>query len=122
MKFFQETTRWSQSNACNHVYLLSDDKSKMYAYVQHGTDSVFKFKNPIRIDTRGRTFRVVSNTYNFTLDNESKPEQKTWQVVGSGGDVYTITETDHGLACTCSGFRFRGKCRHTAEIGNKNEQ
>lgn len=116
MKFFEETTRWADASTSNHVYLLSDDKSKMYAYVPVGTDSVFQFKNPIRIDTRGRTFRVVSNTYNFNIVKEPRPSQRTWQVAGSRGDEYTVTETDHGLTCSCSGFKFRGKCRHSIQI------
>ena len=56
----QETTKWADGrDKCNHVYVLSDDKRKMHAYIKHGTKEVFKFKKPITIDTRGRTFRVI---------------------------------------------------------------
>ena len=49
MKFYQETTAWSDSIP-NGVYLLDDAKTKMYAYIRPGDKAVFKFKNPIRID------------------------------------------------------------------------
>jgi uncharacterized Zn finger protein len=37
-------------------------------------------------------------------------------VKGSKGDEYRITEVNGNLSCTCSGFRFRGDCRHVKSI------
>ena len=111
MKFYQETTKWS-TDAPNGIYLLNDSKSKMYAYIKPGAKSVFKFKNPIRIDTRGRTFVPVKNTFNFKLEEETT--NRKWQVKGSKGDIYTIEETENGLTCSCTGFKFRGTCKHLA--------
>lgn len=114
MKFYKETTDWADSNASNHTYLLSDDRSKMYAYVRVGTSLVKQFKNPIRIDTRGRRFVEVPNTFNYKLPGEDAG--KTWSVTGSRGDIYTVTDTADGLVCSCSGFKFRGRCRHVDGI------
>ena len=58
MKFFEETTVWD-SNTPNHTYLLSDDKSKLFAYVQSGTTNVYTFKKPIGFNTKGRKFVAV---------------------------------------------------------------
>jgi len=113
MKFFQETTKWT-SDVPNGIYLMDDSKSKMYAYIKAGSKSVFKFKNPIRIDTRGRTFVAVKNTFDFSMEEEST--NRKWQVKGSKGDVYTVEETENGLTCSCSGFKFRGNCRHIKEV------
>lgn len=117
MKFYQETTKWT-NNVPNGIYLLSDDKTKMYAYVAPGQKSVKRFKNFIRIDTRGRTFKAVENTFGFEIGKE-EAEGRVWTVKGSKGDEYTITERNESLQCTCSGFRFRGACRHVESIRSK---
>lgn len=108
MKFFVETTDYKDSIK-NGTYLLSDDKSRMYAYIKPGSNSVFKFKNPIRIDTRGRQFKAVPNTFGYQIEENTNPK---WTVTGSKGDVYTVEQTENGLTCSCSGFRFRGNCKH----------
>ena len=39
---------------------MSDSKSKMYGYFKwHNPKEFTMFKNPIRIDTRYRTFKVI---------------------------------------------------------------
>jgi len=114
MKFFEETTKWS-GNGVNHTYLLSDDKSKMFAFISTGTNSVFKFKKPIQISTKGRTFKPVANTFGYVITKEVLVNP-SWEVKGSKGDVYTVEKTGNGLVCSCSGFKFRGKCRHTDAI------
>ena len=114
MKAFLETTVWDTATP-NHVYFLDDSKSKMFAYVKFGEGGPFKFKKPIRIDVRGRKFREVPNTWGFSL-KEEESQGRTWTVKGSKGDEYKITELDGHLNCTCSGFKFRGDCRHVKSI------
>ena len=117
MKFFEETTNWSD-NIPNHVYLLDDSKSKMFAYVRQGTHQVFEFRKPIQFDSRRRTFRQVANRWNFsiTVDKSSNPK---WTVTGSRGDQYIVEKVENGYTCTCSGFKFRGACKHITEIASK---
>jgi hypothetical protein len=111
MKWFAETTEWPGITAPNHVYLLDDSKSKMFAYVKFGTGRPEKFSKPIRIDIRGRKFRL--NDKQFTIDVEAEvPEGRVIEVQGSKGDVYRVTELRGEYSCTCSGFKFRGDCRH----------
>jgi len=113
MKFYQETTDYSDKIA-NGVYLLDDAKEKMYAYVAPGTGVVKTFKHPIRISTKGRKFKIVENTYNYVIPGEHA-EQPRWEVMGSKGDKYYVTQTEDGLSCTCSGFKFRGECKHVKQ-------
>lgn len=113
MKFYQETTNWT-TNTSNGIYLLNDSKTKMYAFIRAGSKSVFKFKNPIQIDSRGRTFKEVKNTFNFKLEADNTNPK--WEVKGSRGDVYTVERTENGLVCSCQGFKFRGKCKHLSMI------
>lgn len=116
MKFFQEVTQWADPNVPNHTYLLNDSKSKMIAYVKVGSREVFTFKNPIRIDLRGRKFREVPNTFGYKIAKE-KPLFPQWKVQGSRGETYIVEKTDQGLTCTCQGFKFRGDCKHVKTLG-----
>ena len=113
MQFYQETTQWNDT-VKNHIYLLSADKSKMFAYVKADSNSVFTFKNPIRIDTRGRRFVAVKNKWNYKIQTQKLNPQ--WQIKGSKGDVYIIEQTDAGLTCTCTGFKFRYNCKHIKQV------
>ena len=113
MKWFAETTQYNDSIA-NGVYLLDDAKSKMYAF--RSVNGVIKvFKNFIRIDFRGRRFVVNPIQYPITA-KEPEPEGRYWIVKGSKGDEYRVTENRGEWSCSCSGFRFRGQCRHITEL------
>ena len=114
MKWFAETTDYKDTVA-NGIYLLDDGKSKMYAFRPKGTGTIKIFKNPIRIDVRGRKF-VINPVQFKTKLKEEEPEGRTWTVKGSKGDEYKITEVNGNLSCTCSGFRFRGDCKHVKSV------
>ena len=114
MKWFAETTDWKDS-VPNGIYLLDDGKTKMYAFKPKGTGTIKVFKNAIKIETRGRKF-VVNPVQFKTRLKEDDPEGRTWTVKGSKGDEYKITEVNGNLACTCSGFRFRGDCKHIKQV------
>lgn len=115
MKWFAETTEWSNSRMPNHVYLLNDSKSKMYAYRPFGIATIKVFKNPITIDVRGRKFKLNRDQYNIDV-NEPEPVGRRVEVHGSRGDVYTVSESDGQWSCTCTGFKFRGHCRHIESV------
>jgi hypothetical protein len=117
MKFYQETTMW-EGDIPNHIYLLDDSKSKMYAYVKAGTDSVFTFTKPISISTRGRKFTAIQNTFNYKIVNP-KTEADTWQVAGSKGDMYTVSLSKGEYKCSCTGFKYHGKCKHIDQVKSK---
>ena len=114
MKWFAETTDYKDSTP-NGIYLLDDGKSKMYAFRPFGTGAIKVFKNPIRIDMRGRKF-VVNPVQFKTKLKEDEPEGRVFTVTGSKGDQYTVNEVRGSWSCTCSGFRFRGECKHIKEL------
>ena len=114
MKWFAETTDYKDSTP-NGVYLLDDGKSKMYAFRPFGTGAIKVFKNPIRIDLRGRKFVINSVQFKTEL-TEPEPEGRVFTVTGSKGDQYTVNEVRGSWSCTCSGFRFRGECKHIKEL------
>jgi hypothetical protein len=114
MKWFAETTDYKDA-VPNGIYLLDDSKSKMYAFKARGTEAIKVFKNPIRIDTRGRKF-VVNPVQFKTKLKEPEPEGRVWVVKGSKGDEYKVSESGGNFNCTCSGFKFRGQCKHVESI------
>ena len=110
MKFFQEITPGEQYP--NHVYLLSDSKEFMYGYVPQGTSQLKQFQSRYQFGTKGRKFREVANTFGYK-EAPLVATQDLWEVQGSGGNRYVVERVDGQLTCTCSGFTFRGKCKHT---------
>ena len=111
MKFYKETTAWE---APNHIYLLTTDKSKMYGYIKSSTQENVVFKKPMRFDTRGRSFVEVKELGEIDLHNLEVTER--WEVKGSKGDTYTVERVDGTLRCSCTGFKYRGHCKHIEGI------
>ena len=65
MKVMLETTEWKDvTSSPNHIYVFSDftaasRSAKVIAYSPFGTEPVQKFRTPMKIDLRGRTFIPV---------------------------------------------------------------
>jgi hypothetical protein len=126
MKFYEEITDWDSPTAPNHIYYLSDDRSKMVGYIRKGTTELFKFKQPIGISTRGRKFKLVAikgepDSVYFSATPEFKPSNVVATITGSNGSTYTVSKNGGRYSCTCTGFQFRRKCKHTQEFDNKSE-
>lgn len=113
MKFFQEIT--SGDLYPNHVYLLSDTREFMYGYVPQGTGQLTQFKSRYQFGVKGRKFREVANTFGYA-EAPLLVTQNRWEVQGSGGNRYVIERVAGQLTCTCNGFTFRGKCKHTQVV------
>lgn len=114
MKWFAETTEWNDSTA-NGIYLLDESKSKMYAYRSALDAKIKVFKNPIRIDIRGRKFRVNAVQFKTKVEQEL-PQGRVIEVQGSRGDIYQVAEHRGEWSCTCSGWKFRGDCKHVKSV------
>ncbi len=120
MKYFQETTDWGSATAKNHIYYLSDDRSKMVGYIKYGTVNLFKFKQPISFYTKGRQFEVLktkgeADSVYFTKTETFVPKAAII-VQGSNGKEYHITKIGNKYSCTCPGFAFRHVCKHVTEL------
>jgi len=103
----KEVTKWESDIQANHTYLLDGDN--MIAYIKFGKGKPFYFKKPIRIDKRGRKFEELKK-------NPFKTEVKSEliEVLGSKGNKYFIDP--EAKTCTCSGFTFRGTCKHIKDL------
>jgi len=90
-----------------HTYLL--DGTNLVAYIKVGEQRPFYFKNPIKgFDKRGRKFEKT-NSKSFKI----KIASNLIEVKGSKGNIYQVDS--EARTCTCSGFTFRGTCKHIAE-------
>lgn len=100
---FVETTVWEESFQPNHTYLLEGDKA--IAYIKKGGTEPFYFNKPIVIDKRRRTFKKLeTNPFNVVANPD------LIEVTGSKGETYYVNPADK--SCTCSGYKFRGNCKH----------
>ena len=120
MKYFQETTDWGSSTAQNHIYYLNDEKSFMVGYIKQGESELHKFKKPIRIDVRGRQFKVLnmkgeSDDVYFGKQEDEAPKQAI-EFEGSNGKKYYVSKSGAKYICTCPGFTFRHTCKHVQEM------
>lgn len=114
MKAFIDMTPWDDGKSYHHVYWMDDAKNKAYAYAKWANPAdVQVFKKPIQMDARGRKFEPVQNIFGFV-----DPKANTDRIVvkGSKGNEYVVEKGEDGYTCTCSGFRFRGDCKHVTQF------
>lgn len=104
---FLETTVWKDNtSAKNGVYLLEGDKC--LAFRNFKAETTY-FTKPITLDKRGRTFEKL-NKSPFKVATVDVAAPVRVEVKGSKGETYYV-DTE-AKTCTCSGFVFRGKCKH----------
>jgi hypothetical protein len=64
IKVYQETTEWTDSNGANHIYIfkerVSGRSATAVAYIPRGQTKVHKFKTPLKLDLKGRTFEEIT--------------------------------------------------------------
>lgn len=113
MRIMLETTNWADGQDFNHIYVFNDSMSQAIAYVPLGTEPLQKFRKPLRIDTRGRTFVELEDS------RPTKVDQGVVVVEGSKGEKYYVSNESNGWVCTCPGFKFRGACKHVKEQEEK---
>jgi uncharacterized Zn finger protein len=108
MEAIRETTAWEFPN---HTYLL--DGTTLVAYIKQGTtDAVFLKSGIKNFDKRRRTFEKASKDL-----FEGSASSNLIEVQGSKGSVYYVDPEN--ATCTCPGYTFRGKCRHTDILVDK---
>lgn len=117
MYLLKETTEW-KGQVPNHTYVVSDNKSKLYAYIKEGTFDLIVLKTPLDFEVKGRKFLIKKAS---GLDYLEKKEKKnSVEVIGSKGDTYYVTNDNGNWSCTCVGFKFQGRCKHIEKVKNQN--
>ena len=111
MKLVMETTVFSDSKMPNHSYMLNDAGIAI-GYRKFSAGEVVRFRTPLRLDIRGRTFKLVDD-----LGSDAVSSSNIVEVAGSGTNVYSV-DLDR-KQCSCTGFKYRGECKHIAIAESK---
>lgn len=122
MQAVKEITVWD-TNVPNHTYLLDGDK--MVAYIKQGATEPFWFKSPIKFSRSYRKFTELKlNPFEQSPNwkdllkgfvEAAEPLPFIKKVQGSKPNTWYEVDTN-AKTCTCSGFTFRGTCKHIKEL------
>jgi hypothetical protein len=118
LEILKETTIWSDSSNANHTYLL--DGNKIIAYAKFGGNDIQELKTQIKIDKRYRTFVKTkhSGLQKYIKNTPKKSNTKVFKVISKTKE-YFVELSDYNYTCTCTGFNFRGKCKHITAVAEK---
>ena len=120
LEILKETTVWSDGSNANHTYLL--DGSKIVAYAKSSDNSVQVLRTQIKIDKRYRTFIKTKHSGLEKLIKNTIPKSNTRVFkVQSKEKEYFVELSDYNYSCTCTGFNFRGKCKHIDAVAKKQQ-
>lgn len=77
--------------------------------------------NSITIETGNKDFPVsmisIKNIKNVEIIKGSTSEStKYFNVQGSKGSTYVVSVRESQYSCTCTGFKYHGKCKHGEEV------
>jgi hypothetical protein len=116
LEALKEVTEWKVDfRQPNHTYLLDGDKVVAYR-PWHTGEPVWG--TPIRFDRRYRKFIPADLKLFGIVDAPENVTVNALQTVtGSKGDIYYVDP--EAKTCTCSGFKFRGKCKHIETLVNE---
>jgi hypothetical protein len=124
---YKEVTEWDGefSKMPQNVYLF-DGKNNALAYAKDGDAEIFVFHTPLRIDTRRRKFVKVKHkkldAFAKTVSVKPKSDYPSWTVKSESGNTYTVELIGDSYQCNCTGFSYRGKCKHSDQIKKENSK
>jgi hypothetical protein len=109
MEILWEQTDWSKAGTHipNHIYVL-DSAGKLKAFMNTNSGDWKVFTKPLFFNKSRRKFAVVDLPIPPECNEELPAGAK--EVKDSNGMTYIV----HNGTCTCPGYKFRRKCRHTS--------
>jgi hypothetical protein len=64
IRVYQETTDFTDGESGNHIYIFNERmvgrSATAIAYIPRGQTKVHKFRTPMKLDLKGRTFEEIS--------------------------------------------------------------
>lgn len=124
MEILQETTVWDSEFQPNHTYLV-DDKGLIRAYAKwHGDEVVVSPSGKIPLNKSRRKFvkskhaGLLEVLKSISIPSSVNPK---WKVESDSGNTYTVELADGKYTCTCTGFTYRSKCKHSDAVAKKQQ-
>lgn len=116
MDILLETTDWDYPN---HFYLLNT-KNQLIAF--DNGKGIKVFSKPIAFDKRYRTFKKVRHAgLQKVIDGDAKTNSNPkWQVDSDSGKTYFVELIGDEYHCNCTGYQYRGKCKHSEIVRKEN--
>lgn len=64
---------------------------------------------------------IIANSHvdEISVLSGSLIKKRQYEVIGSKGDVYLVNQNGDHYDCTCTGFKFNGRCRHIVEARSR---
>lgn len=135
MEIIREITQWQVDfRQPNHTYLINA-KNQIVAYAKwHSKTDIQVFKSRHVLDKRYRKFEVVKHAAlskiakQFASEDikkkaESVKPSENIRVfnVKTNDKVYAVTfnKISKSVSCSCIGYGYRRKCRHSQAVSNK---
>ena len=125
MEILKEVTVWDSEFQPNHTYLLSD-KGKIIAYAKNHGDEVFVSPSGnIPLNKSRRKFVTSKHAglmkvmKSVAVPSSVNPK---WKVDSDSGKTYTVELVDGKYTCTCTGYTYRAKCKHSDLVAKKQQQ
>lgn len=118
-EILKEVTDWNSTCQPNHTYLLSDS-GRIIAYAPWHGDEVVTLKSGMKIDKRYRKFVKTTHSGLAKLLPKQQAEVGVRKFnVKSKEKEYTVSVKGSNYSCTCTGFSFRGQCKHINAVAEK---
>jgi hypothetical protein len=130
-EIIKEITEWNLAGKQpNHTYLI-DKKGRILAFAKWHSNAIDILKSRPVIDKRYRKFiKTEHNELSKLIDSfkkeykekesiKEKPQYDRLFKVKSGEKEYQVYLNKKQLICNCTGFNYRGKCKHIDFIKEK---
>ena len=76
-----------------------------------------RYDNPLEIPSIKRlTEWANSKVREYSRNHPKLPSMKIYKIPGSNGNTYTLTVSGRNVLCSCPGYVYRQKCKHTTKI------
>jgi len=115
-QILQEITEWdSEFPIINKIYLL-DLKDNIIAYT-NSDGSIHQLIKPIKLNKTRRKFIKVNHIGLSKLIQKVEDNTRIFKVKSKDNEYVVSLDNDtDNMSCTCTGFTFRGKCKHIEAV------
>ena len=86
-----------------HLYYVNEKDKLVWFQVADYSRGLDKYSKPLSFDMRRRKFDQIGTVPELHDDD-------IVEVSGSNGKVYLVNKNNN--SCTCTGYKFHGRCKH----------